>query len=273
MQNTNENPIIEVKKLSTAFDGLYIHKDLDLAIYPNRIITIIGDSGCGKTTLIRAILMLQPIVSGEIYIAGQQVLSLNADDPHTKFLLSRVGMMFQHGALFSSSTVLENVMFPLLEYTDFSKETIREIAWLKLKIVGLPETAFNNYPNELSGGMAKRVALARTLALDPNVIFLDEPTNGLDANSASQFDELISDLRQQLSLTVVMVTHDLDSIWGISDEIVFLGDKKVLYHDSVENAANNKSIPQLYEYFNGPRGLVNKQFYLHKRENHNDKRK
>lgn len=261
MNKTNQKPIIEVKNLGTRFGDEWVHKGLNLTIYPNRIITIIGASGCGKTTLVREILMLQPVAEGEIYLAGEEISKYNIEDSKTKLTLSQVGMMFQHGALFSSLTVLENVMFPLFEYTDFSKETIMEIAKLKLKLTGMAETAYNHYPKELSGGMLKRVALARTLALDPKVVFLDEPTAGLDPDSASKFDQLISTLQKQLGLTVIMITHDLDSIWSISDEVIYLGQKKVLAHDTVANVANNKDIPQAYEYFNGPRGLVMKEYH------------
>lgn len=255
-------PIIEIKNLGTCFDGIWVHKDLNLTIYPNRIVSIIGPSGCGKTTLIREILMIQPVTEGNIILAGEKISNYNIDDASTKITLSHVGMMFQHGALFSSLSVLENVMFPLSEFTDFSKNTIEEIARLKLKLTGLSEQAFNLNPVEISGGMLKRVALARTLALDPPIIFLDEPTSGLDPDSANSFDELISNLQQQLNLTVIMITHDLDTIWNISDEIVYLGNKKVLIHDTVKKAASNQEIPELYQYFNGPRGLAIKNFHL-----------
>ena len=260
--NEHDSPIIEIKDLGTCFEGFWVHKNLNLTIYPNRVITIIGASGCGKTTLVREILMLQPISSGKILLNGEEISHYDIEDSYTKLVLSQVGMMFQQGALFSSQTVLQNVMFPLIEYTDFSRETIMEIATLKLKLTGLPESAYRKFPEEISPGMQKRVALARTLALDPKVVFLDEPTAGLDPNSASDFDELISNLQQQLGLTVIMITHDLDSIWSISDEIVYLGDKKVLFHDSVVKAANCKEIPQLYDYFNGPRGKLTKQAHL-----------
>ena len=250
------NPIIETRNLGICFDDLWVHRHLNLKIYANKIITIIGASGCGKTTLMRAILMLQPINEGEIYIASEKISNYNIEDQKTKFMLSKIGVMFQHGALFSSLTVLENVMFPLIEYTNFSKATIMELATIKLKLTGLPETAYKNYPKEISGGMLKRVALARALVLDPQVLFLDEPTTGLDPNSASALDDLILNLRQQLGLTVIMITHDLDSIWGISDELVYIGDKRILFHDSVIKASTNKDIPELYEYFNGIRGKI-----------------
>lgn len=261
-QDQKPAPIIEIKNLGTCFDDVWVHKNLNLTIYPNRIVNIIGASGSGKTTLVHEILMLQPITEGEIYFAGRKISNFNIEDAATKEILSQVGMMFQHCALFSSLSVLENVMFPLVEYTNFSKDTIKEIAHIKLRLTGLPDSAHNQYPKEMSGGMLKRVALARTLALDPKVVFLDEPTAGLDPNSASGFDELISDLQHRLNLTVVLITHDLDTIWNIADEIVYLGDKKVLFHDTVVKAANAKSIPQLYEYFNGTRGQITKAFHM-----------
>lgn len=261
MMASYDIPIIEVKRLYTAFDDILIHEDINLKIFPNRIITIIGSSGCGKTTLIREILALQAPTSGEILIAGKQISDLNIENPNTKFILSKVGMMFQHGALFSSLSVIENVMYPLFEYTNFSKRTIKEIARLKLKLTGLHEDSYNKCPQELSGGMLKRVALARTLALDPKVIFLDEPNAGLDPKSADDLDKLIQDLQKQLSLTVVMITHDLNSIWNISDELIYIGNKKVLLHDTVYNAANSDKIPELYNYFNGKRGTIIKSFY------------
>ncbi len=261
MRSADNKPIIEVKGLGTNFDGEWVHKNLDLTIMPNRIVTIIGASGSGKTTLIREILMLQPITEGEIYLMQEKISSYDLENPYTKRILSQMGMMFQQGALFSSQTVLENVMFPMLEYTDFPYQTVRELAFLKLKLTGLKEVAYNKYPKEISPGMLKRVALARTLALDPKVVFLDEPTAGLDPNSAAGFDELIISLQEQLKLTVIMITHDLDSIWHTSDEIVYLGQKRVLLHDSVQNAANHPGIADLYEYFNGTRGKITKAYY------------
>lgn len=254
-------PVIEIKKLGTNFNGEWIHKDLDLTIMPNRIVTIIGASGCGKTTLIREIMMLQPISAGDIYLMGEKISNYDLENPHTKRILSQMSMMFQQGALYNSNTILENVMFPMLEYTDFRYETIRELAYQKLRMTGLKEIAYNKYPREISPGMQKRAALARTLALDPRVLFLDEPTAGLDPNSAAAFDELMLNLQEQLKFTVIMITHDLDSIWRTSDEIVYLSNKKVTLHDTVVNAANREDITDLYEYFNGERGKVSKAYY------------
>lgn len=257
----NQQPIIEIKKLGTAFDGEWIHKDLDLTIMSNRIVTIIGASGCGKTTLVREIMMLQPITSGEIYLMGEKISNYSLEDSATKRVLSKMGMMFQLGALYNSYSILDNVIYPIMEYSDFSYELARELAYQKLRMTGLKEIAYGKFPREISPGMQKRAALARTLALDPRVLFLDEPTAGLDPNSAAAFDELMLTLQEQLKLTIIMITHDLDSIWRTSDEIVYLSNKKVALHDTVLNAANYEGIPDLYNYFNGERGKVAKAYY------------
>lgn len=247
-------PVIEIKNLYTRHNDNLIHEDLNLTIYPNRIISLIGASGSGKTTLIRRILMLEPIDKGQIYLAGEEISKYNLGDTKIHLLLSRLGMMFQQGALFSSLSVIENVMFPLKEYTNFSDSTIFKLASLKLAMTGLASTNYKKYPKELSPGMVKRVALARALVLDPKVIFLDEPTAGLDPNSAHEFDELILQLHKSLGLTVIMITHDLDSILSISDEIIYLANKQVVFHGTLHQAIRKEDIPELYNYFNGTRG-------------------
>ncbi|MFZ9035240.1 MAG: ABC transporter ATP-binding protein [Francisellaceae bacterium] len=246
-------PLIEIQNLGTLFDHTWVHKNLNLTIYPHRIISIIGDSGSGKTTLIREILMLQPVTEGDIFLNGENISKLYYDDKKRKAIAAHIGMMFQQGALFSALTVLENVIFPLKEYTHFSKKTLIELARIKLHMVGLTEDAFNKYPSQLSGGMLKRTALARTLALDPEVIFLDEPTAGLDPQSAYDMDQLILNLKNDLKLTVIMITHDLDTIYAIVDEVVYIGGKKVLVHDSVEKASRITEFSGLANFFRGAR--------------------
>lgn len=261
MININSPILIEIKNLVSKFGTQIIHNGLNLAIQANRTIAIIGESGCGKTTLIREILRLEEISGGEIYLMGQKISHLNLEHKLTKNILAKMGVMFQQGALFSSMNVIENVMFPLYEYSDFDPQTIKEIAYIKLNLTGLAADAYHKYPKELSGGMLKRVALARALVLDPALIFLDEPTAGLDPNSANLFDQLIHDLQQQLNLTIIMITHDLDTIWNIADEIIYIGEQKVLFHGAVNLAAEATEIKNLYNYFNGARGHAAKQYY------------
>ena len=248
-------PIIHIEKLGTNFDGRWVHRHLDLSIEPNRIVSLIGASGCGKTTLLREILLLQPIDEGKIYLMGECISSVDVSENQRRRFACQMGMMFQHGALFSAMTVLENVMFPLMEYTDFERSTIGEIARLKIAMTGLSvgEVA-HLYPSALSGGMRKRVALARALALDPKILMLDEPSAGLDPKGACELDILIKTLQQSLGLTVIMITHDLDTIWGIVDEVIYLDEQKVVLHDSVAVAAEQRDIKGLASFFNSPRG-------------------
>ena len=212
-------PVIQLEDVATRFGDNWVHDGLSLSISSNRIVALVGPSGCGKTTLLREVLLLQPIERGHIYLSGQKFSSGELTDKQIRWFACRTGMMFQHGALFSAMTVLENVMFPLMEYSDFSKQTMQQLAALKLSMVGLEPEAFSLMPSSLSGGMRKRVALARALALDPEVLLLDEPSAGLDPKSAFELDQLILQLKESLGLTIVMVTHDLDTIWGIVDEV------------------------------------------------------
>jgi len=249
------DPIIRIEKLGTSFDSCWVHHDLDLSIASNRIVALIGASGCGKTTLLREILLLQPISDGKIYFMGECISGIDVSENQRRRFACQMGMLFQHGALFSAMTVLENVMFPLLEYTDFDRETLREIASLKITMTGLVASEVANlYPAALSGGMRKRVALARALALDPKILMLDEPSSGLDPKGAYELDMLIQTLQKSLDLTVIMITHDLDTIWGIVDEVVYLDEKKVVFHDSVDVAAKQKKVTGLSDFFHSPRG-------------------
>ena len=247
-----QNPIIEIKNLGTCFNGVWVHKRLNLNIYPHKITSIIGGSGSGKTTLIREILMLQPVTEGEILLLGQNISKLYDNENKRYQFASKMGMMFQGGALFSALSALENVTFPLQEYTSFPRDIIIDIARLKLKMTGLNGDAYNKYPSQLSGGMLKRVALARTLVLDPEIIFLDEPSAGLDPYSIVELDDLILQLKQDLNLSIIMITHDLDTIWRIVDEVVYIDDKRVLVHDTVDNASQMTQYQNLRNFFHSP---------------------
>jgi phospholipid/cholesterol/gamma-HCH transport system ATP-binding protein len=248
-------PVVEFKNVGLRFDQNWIHQSLNLQLQSDRIIALIGDSGCGKTTLVREILMLEQIDEGEIFLRGENITAIASDSAKGRVIASKIGMMFQSGALFNNLTAIQNVMFPIREYTDFSSEVTCDIAAMKLKLTGLQTDAFDKYPAELSGGMLKRTALARALALDPSIIFLDEPSAGLDPYSASKFDDLIQQLQRALNLTIVIITHDIDTILTIADEVVYMGDKKILVHESTKQAIQRKTPENLYHFFHSNRGI------------------
>jgi phospholipid/cholesterol/gamma-HCH transport system ATP-binding protein len=244
------SPIISIRGLVTRFNHEPIHNHLDLDIYSNEIFGIVGGSGAGKSVLLGAMLGLVPLKQGSIKILGRDASSLS------KIMKSHLqtdwGVLFQGGALFSSLTVGENIQFPMKEMDKIPQELAQELALIKLKMVGLQEEDFYKYPSELSGGMVKRAALARALATDPKLLFLDEPTAGLDPISAAAFDELILTLRASLNLTVVMVTHDLDSIKRLCDRIAVLVDKRAVV-GTLKTLLHNEH-PWIHEYFQGIRG-------------------
>ncbi len=243
--------VIRIRDLETRFGPALIHQNLDLDIRRGEILAIIGGSGTGKTTLMREIILLESPTSGSIQVFGREVLGMG--DREALWLRERCGVMFQHGALFSSLTVAENVALPLTEHTKLSPSLVEELAALKIALVGLPPEAGMNYPDQLSGGMIKRAALARALALDPEIVFLDEPSAGLDPIGAGALDELILQLRDALGLTVVMVTHDLDSLWRVTDRIAILSEKRVLAVGPIAEMAKLDH-DWTRDYFNGPRG-------------------
>ncbi|MEN9847581.1 MAG: hypothetical protein RL368_321 [Pseudomonadota bacterium] len=243
--------IIEINQLYTQFGNLIIHEALELTIQKGEIIALIGGSGTGKTTLLREIILLEQPKSGSIRVFGEEILALG--ETQAIWLRRRCGVMFQHGALFSSLTVAENIAVPLKEHTQLSPRMIDEIVAYKIAIVGLPAHAGINYPSQLSGGMVKRAALARALALDPEILFLDEPTAGLDPIGAGALDDLILQLQNLLGLTIVMVTHDLDSLWKVTDRIAVLADKKVIAAKPIHELVNLHH-PWLQAYFHGARG-------------------
>ncbi len=216
---------IQVKGLQSGFGESIIHNNLDLTIYKGEIIALVGGSGCGKTTLLKQLLGLHKPTRGEMTILGVDILKPGAD---LRVLQRRWGVLFQQGALFSSLSVLENVVFVLKELTTLSKDTIETIAYMKMKMAQFPLDSAHKYPSELSGGMLKRAALARAIVMDPELLFLDEPTAGLDPISAASLDALVVNLQKSLGLTIVLVTHDPDTLWTAVDRVAFLGDKRVL---------------------------------------------
>lgn len=223
----SEENIIEINQLRTEIGALLIHEQINLNVQAGEILAIIGESGTGKTTLLREMLLLEKPTAGTIKIFGQDIFQLTAKQ--TKSLRRRCGVMFQQGALFSSLNVAENVALPLREQIkNLSPRFIQEIVAFKLALVGLPVHVANKYPNQLSGGMIKRVAVARALALDAEILFLDEPTAGLDPIGTRALNELILRLKETLGLTIVMITHDLDTLWQVTDRIAVLADKRVL---------------------------------------------
>ena len=238
--------IIEISQLKNYLGGEWVHSDVNLTVKKGEIIAIIGGSGSGKTTILRSLLMLLKPTSGTIKIFGQNIATLNAQE--TDQIRRRWGMMFQHSALFSAMTVVENIMFPMDEFTNLSPDFKYRLAMLKIAMVGLPKEAGGKYPAELSGGMQRRAAAARAIAMDPELLFLDEPTTGLDPRSARQFDELILFLREALQLTIVMVSHDLASLKKTTDRIAFVGEGKILCVAPMKELVKNPH-PLIVEYF------------------------
>jgi phospholipid/cholesterol/gamma-HCH transport system ATP-binding protein len=238
--------VIDVRSVSTTLGGKSIHRDLDLSVARGEVVALIGGSGSGKSVLLREIIGLLKPQAGRIELFGQSVW--DATPTQMNALRQRFGVLFQDGALFSSLTVEDNVATPLFEHSALPRDTCRRLARLKLALAGLPPDAARKRPSELSGGMRKRVALARALALDPELVFLDEPTSGLDPISARAFDRLIRLLADSLGLTVFLVTHDLDTLFSIIDRVIVLSGGRVLGSGSV---ADLKTIddPWLRDYF------------------------
>ncbi len=237
--------VIKVRGLRTQFGAQVVHDDLHLDIRAGEVVGVVGGSGTGKSVLLRTILGLNTPRRGEIEVLSENIRYAS------NTLQQRCGVLFQNGALFSSLTVAENIQVPMREHLDLSQALMNEIAALKISMVGLPQEAGPKYPSELSGGMKKRAGLARALALDPEILFLDEPTAGLDPIGAAAFDNLISELQKSLGLTVFMVTHDLDSLSAICDSIAVLVDKQVRLATMAEHMKDPH--PWIQSYFHGPR--------------------
>ena len=243
---------IQVEGLVNRFGEQTIHDGLDLNVRRGEILGVVGGSGTGKSVLMRSIIGLQPPTEGSIKVFGRSIT--DADPDEALGIRDRWGVLFQGGALFSTLTVGENVEVPLKQfYPDLSPELMHDIARYKVLLSGLPEEAVDKYPSELSGGMKKRAGLARALSLDPELLFLDEPTAGLDPIGAAAFDQLTLQLKKALGLTVFLITHDLDSLHEICDRVAVLADKKVIAVDTVPNLMELDH-EWIQEYFNGPRG-------------------
>ena len=243
-------PIISIRGLRNQFGSHVVHEDLDLDIYRGEILGVVGGSGTGKSVLLRTIAGLQQPAAGSINVFGTDMRRADADA--RRAVEARWGVMFQDGALFSSLTVRENVEVPMQAVPGLDAQTRRALADLKISMVGLPYIAGDKYPSELSGGMRKRAGLARALALDPEVVFLDEPTAGLDPIGAADFDQLIRGLSGALGLTVFLVTHDLDTLHAICDRIAVLSDRKVLVTGTMQDMLAVRD-PWVHDYFHGPR--------------------
>lgn len=251
----SRDAVIEVQDLTMRFGTKVVHENLSLSVYRGEILAIVGESGSGKSTIMREMVLLQTPTSGTVRVLGEDVRSLNA--AQVLRLRRHIGVLFQNGALFGGMTVLQNVGLPLREHTALESGLIDEIACVKLMLAGLSTGDGYLYPSQLSGGMRKRAALARAIALDPELLFLDEPTSGLDPLSADQLDELILDLKASLGPTIVIVTHDMDSLWRVADRVVLLGGGQILA-DGPMSELSASSDPAVARFFKGARGRAAK---------------
>ncbi len=250
-QGQSQEPIIQVRDVVTRFGPRLIHDRISLDIHRGDITAVVGGSGSGKSTLLREIVMLHQPTEGSIKVFGEEVSRLT--DLQALPLRKRIGVMFQYGALFGDMSVLENVGVPLREHTELSDELIDEVSLMKIRLAGLDPAVAPLSPSQLSGGMRKRAAMARAIALDPELLFLDEPSSGLDPVSADALDDLILQLKQLLGLTVVFVTHDMDSLWRVADRVVLIGDQSILGIGPMAELAESDD-PRVQTFFQGPRG-------------------
>ncbi len=242
-----EDIILNVKGVVNRFGKQLVHDGVSFSVRRGEIVGIVGGSGSGKSVLLKTIVGLHQPDHGQVSIDGKHMDEVTPAQSAALF-----GVLFQEGALFSSMTVVDNIMLPLAEHTDLPRKEQAMIAQLKLGLAGLPADTGAKYPSELSGGMVKRASLARALALDPEILFLDEPTSGLDPVAANEFDQLVKELNQSLGATIVMVTHDLDTLFGVCDRAAILVDKKIVM-DTLPHLLKSTH-PWIHQYFHGPRG-------------------
>ena len=250
MSETREK-VIEVRGLRNQFGAQVVHDNLDLDVWRGEIVGVVGGSGSGKSVLLRSIIGLNRPAAGKVNLLGQDMMHVS--DARRSEVERRCGVLFQNGALFSSLSVADNVMVPMREHHDIPLNLMQRFAALKIALAGLPADAGAKFPSQLSGGMVKRAALARSLALDPDILFLDEPTAGLDPIGAAAFDQLILTLRESLGLTVFLITHDLDTLYTICDRVAVLSQKHVLIADTLDKVERCDDA-WVQEYFQGPRG-------------------
>lgn len=249
--HVNDDPIIQVRGLRNQFGAQVVHENLDLDVRRGEILGVVGGSGSGKSVLMRSIVGLNRFAAGQVRMFGEDVGAM-PQDARTR-IDRRCGVLFQNGALFSSLSVAENVEVPMRELRTLPEGLMHRLSALKLSLAGLPLSAGEKFPSQLSGGMVKRAALARALALDPELVFLDEPTAGLDPIGAAAFDQLILTLRDSLGLTVFLITHDLDTLHTICDRVAVLAQKRVLTVGPLADVAQHPDA-WIQEYFLGPRG-------------------
>ncbi len=253
--------VIEMEHIRTQFGPKVVHEDVSLKVYEGEIYGLLGGSGSGKTTLLREMIMLLRPAAGRVVVLGHDLTKIKSSEAQK--LRSQWGVLFQFGALFTSLTVAENIAVWLKEYTKLSNEAITQIVFSKLEMVGLSPNVGKLYPSELSGGMVKRAALARALVMDPKLLFLDEPTSGLDPVSAEAFDNLIAELRSLLGLTIVMVTHDIDTIFNVIDRMVVLGKGYVAAEGTLEEILKSDH-PFIRQFFGGNRAkarILQKEYH------------
>jgi phospholipid/cholesterol/gamma-HCH transport system ATP-binding protein len=243
--------VIEVRGLRNQFGEQVVHDNLDLDVYRGEIVGVVGGSGSGKSVLLRSIIGLNRPAAGSVRLLGEEMTRVS--DARRADVERRCGVLFQNGALFSSLSVADNVMVPMREHFDLPLTLMLRLAALKIALAGLPADAGAKVPSELSGGMVKRAALARSLSLDPDILFLDEPTAGLDPIGAAAFDQLILTLRESLGLTVFLITHDLDTLYTICDRVAVISQKRVLVADTLARVERYDD-PWVHDYFQGPRG-------------------